>query len=66
MLGDGVSPSRAVLIATFLAILELTRLQALSIYQGVNEQGSPDGAIRLRAILNADQVSWNERITELM
>ncbi|MBW2388539.1 MAG: segregation/condensation protein A, partial [Deltaproteobacteria bacterium] len=55
-----------VMIATFLAILELTRLEALSIYQGVNEQGSPDGAIRLRAILNADQVSWNERITELM
>lgn len=66
ILGDGVSPSRAVLIATFLAILELTRLEALSIYQGVNEQGSPDGAIRLRAIRNADQISWNERITELM
>ena len=66
MLGDGVSPSRAVFIATFLAILELTRLEALSIYQGVNEQGSPDGAIRLRALLTGDQVSWNERITELM
>lgn len=66
IVGDGAPPSRTVLIATFLAILELTRLEALAIYQGVNEQGTPDGAIRLRATPGANELSWTERITELM
>lgn len=63
--GNG-QPTRPVLIATFLAILELTRLQAISIYQGANEFGVPDGAIRLRPTRMVSEVAWSERITELM
>lgn len=59
-------PSRTLLIATFLAILELARLEALAIYQGQNEIGAPDGAIRLRATRKVSEISWEERITELM
>ncbi|MCP5040140.1 MAG: segregation/condensation protein A [bacterium] len=62
----GGHTSRTILIATFLAILELTRLEALSIYQGTNDTGAPDGAIRLRATRASTEVSWSERITELM
>ncbi len=62
----GGAPNRTILIATFLAILELTRLHALSIYQGVDTQGSPDGAIRLRAAEHASEIAWSDRITELM
>jgi len=64
--GGAGAPNRTVLIATFLAILELTRLEALSIYQGVNELGAPDGAIRLRVTAGAQDLDWSERITELM
>ncbi len=64
--GGGGPPNRTLLIATFLAILELTRLEALSIYQGVNDLGAPDGAIRLRATAKSSDISWSERITELM
>jgi len=63
---DGGRPTRSVLVATFLAILELTRLQALSIYQGVDDEGSPDGAIRVRGVELAGEIAWDERITELM
>ncbi|MDP6980333.1 MAG: segregation/condensation protein A [Myxococcota bacterium] len=62
----GGKPNRTVLIATFLAILELTRLHALSIYQGVDTEGAPDGAIRLRATHHASEIAWSDRITELM
>ena len=44
----GAAPSRPLLVATFLAMLELARLTALLIYQGLNEEGAPEGAIRLR------------------
>jgi segregation and condensation protein A len=40
--------SVALVVATFLAILELARLSALRIYQGVSESGGPEGPIRLR------------------
>ncbi len=66
VVGEGARPSRTVLVATFLAILELTRLEALAIYQGVDEVGAPEGAIRLRATHQANDLSWSERITELM
>jgi segregation and condensation protein A len=59
-------PSRTVLIATFLAILELARLGAVAIYQGQNEVGAPDGAIRLRVTRNTNELSWDERISEFM
>lgn len=61
-------PSRALLIASFLAILELTRLEALHLYQGLGELGSPDGPIRLRAVQETsdEQLPWRERISDLM
>lgn len=63
--GD-VAPSRTLLIATFLAILELTRLEALAIYQGVDAQGVPEGGIRLRGNRQIAEINWDDRITELM
>ena len=61
-----VAPSRTLLIATFLAILELTRLEALAIYQGVDAEGVPEGGIRLRGNREIADINWDERITELM
>ena len=63
----GVDP-RPLLVASFLAILELARLQALSLYQGIGERGSPAGPIRLRATRDGDRVGprWRERISDLM
>ena len=60
------SLTRTRLIATFLAILELARLEAIALYQGVNEIGAPEGPIRLRATLTISEISWEDRITELM
>ncbi len=60
-------PTRAVLVATFLAVLELARLAALRIYQGLSERGTPEGAIRVRrASLEADDPDWRDRITDTM
>ena len=67
MEGDGGAPSRSVLVATFLAILELARLSALRIYQGISERGTPEGTIRVRrASVDSDQTEWRDRITETM
>ena len=64
--GEGM-PSRPVLVATFLAILELARLAALRIYQGLSERGTPEGAIRVRrATIPGDVSEWRDRITESM
>jgi segregation and condensation protein A len=35
-------------IATFLALLELAKLQAIQIYQNIDERGAPTGPIRVR------------------
>lgn len=63
---DGQSPSRTVLVATFLAILELARLDALHLYQGVAASGTPEGSIRLRANVSEDSLDWQSRVTDLM
>jgi segregation and condensation protein A len=64
---SGAAPSVPLVVATFLAMLELARLTALMIYQGLNEEGAPEGAIRLRAVeQRSDGPSWYERITETM
>ena len=58
---------RPVLVASFLAILELARLSALRIYQGLSERGTPEGAIRVRrSQIDNDSPEWRERITETM
>ena len=59
--------SKPMLIATFLALLELARLHALHVYQGVNDGGAPAGPIRIKGVpQDPDLPSWNERITETM
>ncbi len=62
---DGGLPSRPVLIATFLAILELVRLGAVRVYQGVDAQGVPTGPIRLRPAGGEGQ-DWRSKVSELM
>ncbi len=66
--GEGPSPpSRAILVVTFLAVLELVRLSALRIYQGLSERGTPEGPIRMRrASLDSKGPQWRERITDAM
>jgi segregation and condensation protein A len=55
--------SRALLVATFLAILELTRIAAIRIYQGVSPEGVPEGPIRLRRSAEAS-ADWQARVAE--
>ncbi len=59
-------PGRVLIVATFLALLELTRLGAMRIYQGCSESGTPAGPIRLRRSEESDGVFWSERISEHM
>ncbi len=63
----GAVPTRPMIIATFLAILELARLAVLHVYQGVGELGAPQGPIRLRRAEKggSGSPSWRQRIHEL-
>jgi chromatin segregation and condensation protein Rec8/ScpA/Scc1 (kleisin family) len=45
---DGAVGSRALIVATFLAILELARIAALRVFQSLDERGAPEGPIRVR------------------
>jgi segregation and condensation protein A len=58
---DGRWASRSVLVATFLAILELARISALRIFQSRGDGGAPEGPIRLRRAGSADP---RERLVE--
>jgi segregation and condensation protein A len=60
----GERPSRALLVTSFLAVLELVRIAALRVYQGLGGDGVPAGPIRLRA--GPASEIWNERIAEIM
>jgi segregation and condensation protein A len=62
---EGARLSRALVVATFLALLELVRVAALRVYQGVREDGVPEGPIRLR---RSDEVvgAWRARVAEVM
>ena len=60
------TPSRTIIIATFLAVLELVRLSAARAYQGLNEMGTPVGPIRLRQAEGMNTEAWNERVSDLM
>ncbi|MBW2713790.1 MAG: segregation/condensation protein A [Deltaproteobacteria bacterium] len=62
----GVEATRELLVATFIAMLELTRIAAIRIFQNLDEEGTPDGPIRLRARENTDGHDWSERIAEIM
>ena len=61
---DRVRVSRTVLVATFLAILELVRVSAIRVYQGLDAVGAPEGPIHVRRG-EADD-GWSARISELM
>lgn len=64
---EDAMPTRSVFVATFLALLELARLSALRIYQGISERGTPEGSIRVRrALLENENPEWQDRITETM
>lgn len=41
-------PSRTVIVVTFLAVLELVRISTLRVYQGLREDGVPEGPILIR------------------
>jgi segregation and condensation protein A len=60
----GEAPSRALVVATFLAVLELCRIAALHLYQGMSERGCPVGPIHLRVA--DDGEAWRARIAEIM
>jgi chromatin segregation and condensation protein Rec8/ScpA/Scc1 (kleisin family) len=62
----GDRPSRPVIITMFLAILELTRLAALRIYQGVNDAAVPEGPIHLRRTFASGDSGWKRLISEVM
>jgi segregation and condensation protein A len=59
---DGRPVSRALVVATFLAVLELTRLVALRLYQGVGETGVPQGPIHLRRVESSEGSGWDGHI----
>jgi len=60
----GEAPSRASIVATFLAVLELCRLAAIHVYQGMSEAGGPRGPIQLRAAEGGGD--WLARVAEVM
>jgi segregation and condensation protein A len=60
----GEAPSRAIVVATFLAVLELCRLAAIHVYQGMSDAGTPRGPIRLRAAEGGGD--WRARVAEVM
>ncbi len=63
--GDGWA-SRPVIVATFLAILELTRLEAIGIYQGIDEHNVPVGPIHLRRRVSEGDTAWMDGIADVM
>lgn len=62
----GGAPSRTRIVTTFLGMLELARLSAIRIYQGVSELGVPEGPIRLRRAGEETGSDWSSRISDLM
>ncbi len=63
---DGLPPTRELFVATFLAILELSRLAALRLYQGVDVRGAPSGPIHLRRSEESGGGTWTELVSEVM
>lgn len=57
-------PSRPLLIATFLAILELVKVSACRVYQGQSSEGCPEGPIRIRLRTENLGVSWQSLVAE--
>ena len=64
-LADGRTPSRAILVTTFLAILELARLGAIRLFQSLAVGGQPSGPIHLRRG-SEGAATWDERVSDYM
>jgi len=60
---DGVPGGRALIVTTFLAILELCRLAVLGLYQGADEAGVPSGPIHLKPTETMGE--WTELVVEM-
>jgi segregation and condensation protein A len=58
--------TKVLVVVTFLAILELTRITAMRIYQGLDDLGVPDGPIHLRRSIEPGDTAWIEQIPESM
>ena len=58
--------ARPIIVATFLAILELTRLEAIGLYQSIDEELVPQGPIHVRRKIDPSDASWTERISDIM
>jgi segregation and condensation protein A len=58
--------TRALIVATFLGVLELTRLGAIRIYQGIDDLGAPEGPIHLRRSIATDDTTWIKQIADSM
>ncbi len=58
--------TKVLIIVTFLAILELTRLSAIRIYQGLDDLGVPEGPLHLRRSIELGDTTWIEQIAESM
>jgi segregation and condensation protein A len=63
---DPSSWTRTLIVATFLAILELTRLEAIGLYQGLDDLGVPRGPIHVRRRGDGVGQDWEKRVSELM
>ncbi|HVP30777.1 MAG TPA: segregation/condensation protein A [Myxococcota bacterium] len=63
---SGGPPTRTLVVTSFLALLELARLSAVRIYQGLTDAGAPTGPIRLRRAGEASRAGWSARISEWM
>lgn len=61
---DGAIGSRSWIVATFLAILELARVAALRLYQGLDDGGCPSGPVRVRRAFTPGERSWSELLPE--
>lgn len=58
--------TRSIVVATFLAILELARLGVVRLYQGRSDSGAPAGPIHVRGRDEGLGEDWTERISEYM
>lgn len=60
-----VSPSRTMVVVTFLAILELVRLSAIRLYQGLGEDGVPEGPIHVRPARPGEGGEWQQHVSRM-
>lgn len=60
------APTISVLVASFLAILELTRLGVLRVYQSVTEASVPVGPIHMRRVIDPDDRAWTGQLADIL